>query len=729
MQTDVPTNVGTHQTLIERDTWRAHELKDVTLIFGGATPKDDPVLAVHEINIAIPAGQFVAVVGPSGCGKTTILNMLAGLLKPTQGSVRRHGEEVEGTSRDIGYMLARSALSPWRTARKNVELGLEIRGIPRRERKERAMALLERVSLHEFANSFPSQLSQGMNQRVAIARTLAIDPDLWLMDEPFGALDAPRLKVQGEFVQLWEEAANKTVILVTHDLEEAVLLADRVIVMTARTGAHQVRHHHRSAETAHYRPSSASMSVSRKPNTASGRNSAMKSSEEPRPTADGVPPVPTAEEVRAMLPNEPTWKYWVGRIDIPVQLGRLALLIGMWWLWWSETIWDGWDSLSIFGIKPFPNVQPTFRASPGEAWAYLREVFVEKLFWIDFWVTVKEAPALDNRVQQPELRRAFRACLRPRNRLSGAQRHHRSHRTLCPSVAEPDGLSVGRRGGLVLSLQLAPLTGAVGAVVHGVELRSVDSEQAQQLRDAWHRHGVLFFRNQHLSDEEHVQAAHIFGEPELFTMAPSPGDEPLVHSVSNPDGPNRYSGATSWHSDATWKKQRPPRGSMLRAIHLPEVGGDTLFASAAGAYQSLSSGLQRMVDQLTATHAGGFALAKAGELVDREVPPPVHHPVVRVHPDSGDRCLYVNGVFTQEIDDIPRPESRALLPLLCDVFKDPEIQCRYRWGDGDVAIWDNRAVQHYAAPDYEAARTMYRVVLAGDPVVGIHASQEPRLAP
>lgn len=213
------------------------ELTDVSLIFGGPRPDDDPVLAVHDVNLSIPAGQFVAIVGPSGCGKTTILNMLAGLIRPTRGSVKRHGVEVQGTSKDIGYMLARSALSPWRTARRNVELGLEIRGVAKSERRERAMNLLGKVGLQGFENSYPSQLSQGMNQRVAIARTLAIDPDLWLMDEPFGALDAQtRLTVQSEFVGLWEEAANKTVIFVTHDLEEAVLLADRVIVMTARPG-------------------------------------------------------------------------------------------------------------------------------------------------------------------------------------------------------------------------------------------------------------------------------------------------------------------------------------------------------------------------------------------------------------------------------------------------------------------------------------------------------------
>ena len=134
-------------------------------------------------------------------------------------------------------MLARSALSPWRTARKNVELGLQIHGVPKSQRREKAEELLTLLHLDGFANSFPSQLSQGMRQRVAIARTLAIDPDLWLMDEPFGALDAQtRLVVQAEFISLWEKSKESTVIFVTHDLEEAVLLADRVLVMTARPG-------------------------------------------------------------------------------------------------------------------------------------------------------------------------------------------------------------------------------------------------------------------------------------------------------------------------------------------------------------------------------------------------------------------------------------------------------------------------------------------------------------
>ena len=213
----------------------AVSLEGVSLVFGGEDTEH--VLAVDTINLEIPQGEFVAIVGPSGCGKTTILNMLSGLIKPTVGSVKRHGKEVDGPSRDIGYMLARSALSPWRTARKNVELGLQIHGVPKSQRREKAEELLTLLHLDGFANSFPSQLSQGMRQRVAIARTLAIDPDLWLMDEPFGALDAQtRLVVQAEFIALWEKSKESTVIFVTHDLEEAVLLADRVLVMTARPG-------------------------------------------------------------------------------------------------------------------------------------------------------------------------------------------------------------------------------------------------------------------------------------------------------------------------------------------------------------------------------------------------------------------------------------------------------------------------------------------------------------
>jgi ABC-type nitrate/sulfonate/bicarbonate transport system ATPase subunit len=211
----------------------AVELLNVSVAFRSA---GQPVVALDDVSLSIRQGEFVAIVGPSGCGKTTILNLLAGLMNPTRGAVLRHGRPVAGPSRDVGYMLARSALIPWRTVRRNVELGPELRHAPRRTRRAQAMELLSTVGLQDFAGMFPAQLSHGMQQRAAVARTLAIDPDLWLMDEPFGALDAQtRQSVQTEFLRIWG-SDPRTVIFVTHDLSEAVLMADRVIVMSPRPG-------------------------------------------------------------------------------------------------------------------------------------------------------------------------------------------------------------------------------------------------------------------------------------------------------------------------------------------------------------------------------------------------------------------------------------------------------------------------------------------------------------
>jgi NitT/TauT family transport system ATP-binding protein len=211
----------------------AVELRGTTVAFKSG---DTVTHALDSVDLTVPPGQFVALVGPSGCGKTTILNLLAGLMPPTAGELLRHGQPVTGPSKDIGYMLARSALTPWRTARRNVELGLELRKVPSSRRRTEAIELLELVRVGAFAEHYPAQLSHGMQQRVAIARTLAIDPDLWLMDEPFGALDAQtRLTLQEEFLRVWE-GSGRTVLFVTHDLGEAVLMADRVVVMSARPG-------------------------------------------------------------------------------------------------------------------------------------------------------------------------------------------------------------------------------------------------------------------------------------------------------------------------------------------------------------------------------------------------------------------------------------------------------------------------------------------------------------
>lgn len=194
------------------------------------------VRALDEVSFEVPRGQFLAVIGPSGCGKTTVLNMLAGLLKPTGGDVRIQGDTIEKPRANVGYMSARDGLLPWRTTRRNVAFGLELRAVDRHTRLRRADELLELVGLKGFESAYRSQLSQGMRQRAAIARTLAIDPEVLLMDEPFAALDAQtKVVLQQQFAKIWERD-RKTVMLVTHDLEEAVALADRVIVFSARPG-------------------------------------------------------------------------------------------------------------------------------------------------------------------------------------------------------------------------------------------------------------------------------------------------------------------------------------------------------------------------------------------------------------------------------------------------------------------------------------------------------------
>lgn len=197
--------------------------------------------ALSDVNLDIPAGQFVALVGASGCGKTTLLNMLAGLRHPTTGDIIINGRPPALPNLDVGYMFARDALLPWRSARKNVELPLETRGWNAQRRRERSREMLELVGLKGRESQYRLQLSQGMRQRVALARTLAADPSILLMDEPFAALDArTKLTLQAEFLRIWElhqsSETRKTVIFVTHDLQEAVLLADRVVVMLPNPG-------------------------------------------------------------------------------------------------------------------------------------------------------------------------------------------------------------------------------------------------------------------------------------------------------------------------------------------------------------------------------------------------------------------------------------------------------------------------------------------------------------
>ncbi len=209
------------------------EIKDVVKKY--ITEKKE-VLAVDNVNFEVRNNEFLSIVGPSGCGKSTILRMIAGLEKPTSGEILFEGRKIEKPDAERGMVFQQYTLLPWRTVLKNVGLGLEIKGVPKEERDNVARKFIRMIGLEGFEDAYPYELSGGMQQRVAIARTLANDPKIVLMDEPFGALDAQtRTILQNELLKIWEKD-KKTVVFITHSVEEAVYLSDRVIIMTARPG-------------------------------------------------------------------------------------------------------------------------------------------------------------------------------------------------------------------------------------------------------------------------------------------------------------------------------------------------------------------------------------------------------------------------------------------------------------------------------------------------------------
>jgi NitT/TauT family transport system ATP-binding protein len=199
--------------------------------------------AVHEISLDVQPGTFISLVGPSGCGKSTILNMVAGLTKPSAGTVQIFGEPLTGINSRASYMFQQDALLPWKTVEENIALGLLFRRRPAREAINLARTWVRRVGLEGFGASFPYQLSGGMRKRVAMAQSWIVDPDIVLMDEPFGALDVhTRQRMEGEILDLWAES-GKTVLFITHDLEEAIALSDDVVVLSAGPGSRIVGRH------------------------------------------------------------------------------------------------------------------------------------------------------------------------------------------------------------------------------------------------------------------------------------------------------------------------------------------------------------------------------------------------------------------------------------------------------------------------------------------------------
>jgi taurine dioxygenase len=271
-------------------------------------------------------------------------------------------------------------------------------------------------------------------------------------------------------------------------------------------------------------------------------------------------------------------------------------------------------------------------------------------------------------------------------------------------------------------IAIQPVTATIGAEVHGVDLRDeLDDETVAVLRRALLDHLVLFFRDQPLDDEQHLAFALRFGP-----LAVSPlrtryqeGEAVVVLDQVNPKG----EGADVWHSDNTFLAD-PPMGSILRAVQMPTVGGDTCFASMYAAYDALSAPVRELVDSLYAVHDITNVMRKAirdghttldlAEMQERC--PPVRHRVVVTHPETGRRALFVNRNSTSYIEGITDRENEVLLPFLCDHVRAPELQCRFRWEPNSIAFWDNRAVQHNAVPDYMERRVMRRVTIAGPPV-------------
>jgi taurine dioxygenase len=281
-------------------------------------------------------------------------------------------------------------------------------------------------------------------------------------------------------------------------------------------------------------------------------------------------------------------------------------------------------------------------------------------------------------------------------------------------VREPVAVSVRTE------ITFQALTPTIGAEVAGVDLREpLDGETVAQLRQGLLTHLVLFFRDQDITVEQHRRFAEAFGEIDVPPFRSIGVDDPdlTVLDMAAPKG----MGADSWHADFTHRPE-PPMGSVLRAVELPGAGGDTCFASMYAAYDALSEPVRRFLDGLSAVHT----LAITAERAKRTGPPVVLaeesaggyptfvHPVVRVHPETGRKLLYVNANWTSAIDGVTDAESAVLLPFLLQHVRSPEFQCRFRWAPNSVAFWDNRAVQHYAVADYTERRLMQRFTIKGD---------------
>jgi taurine dioxygenase len=261
------------------------------------------------------------------------------------------------------------------------------------------------------------------------------------------------------------------------------------------------------------------------------------------------------------------------------------------------------------------------------------------------------------------------------------------------------------------NLDVRPLTGACGAEVHGVDLRSLDANGWDAMYAAWLEHLVLFFPGQSLDPDAHIALGRRFGEPEIHPYIPKHDDDhPEIVVIDTVGG-----GAEFWHTDVTFSPT-PPMASILQMVVNPPRGGDTLFTNQYLVFERLSEPIRDLLEGLTAVHHA----APFGHPEQQAT-----HPVVRTHPDTGRRSLFVNRTFTSHIVELRRSESDALLDYLYSWSEQPAFQCRYRWDEGTIGIWDNRCTQHYAVPDYDERRVIERVTVIGD----VPDGSTPRWAP
>ncbi len=313
------------------------------------------------------------------------------------------------------------------------------------------------------------------------------------------------------------------------------------------------------------------------------------------------------------------------------------------------------------------------------------------------------------------------------------------HEGLCqarPVTSTPPREFLASDNGMPPNWSVEPLTGTLGAVIHGADLsRELTVEEVDALRCALLAFRVVFFRDQHITPGQQVSFARRFGEltPAHPLLGGLDDDHPEVLVLDSSDYPlgvgslgNGTSYNNRWHTDVTFSQQ-PPMGTILAARQIPRRGGDTLWADLIDAYTSLSVPIRHAIGGLTAVHsaAGAFERFRSddptGEQQKRLATlSPVQHPIVRVHPETGERGLFVNETFTQSIVGLLPTESDAILNLLYAHMVEPERVVRWKWRDGDVAFWDNRATAHYAAADYgDQRRIMHRVTVAGDRPLGI----------